>query len=201
MGSTVVALRVEGHGYEVAWVGDSRAYYWDGRRLRQLTRDHSFVQGLLDRGSISEQEARAHPDRHVISQSLGYANLREVTVDTVRGTFYRDGRILLCSDGLTSELSDGEIATILKGAPDPKGCVRQLVDSALEHGGYDNIKVSGADQFIASPVIGDVNGDALVEVVTAAQNGQIATYSLNRRVSPGSLLWPEFLGSGAQGGH
>ncbi|MGO4594168.1 PP2C family serine/threonine-protein phosphatase [Leifsonia sp. 2TAF2] len=118
-------------------VGDSRVYSWDGRELRQLTVDHSAVQELVDAGLITEAQAAVHPERNVITRALG----AEDFVDTDTELVAEQGRqtFLICSDGLTRELSDQRIAEILaQGHPDPASV---LVDAANEAGGHDNITV------------------------------------------------------------
>lgn len=139
MGSTIVALQVKGERFEVAWVGDSRAYLWDGE-LRQISRDHSYVQKLLDSGAITEDEALHHPNRNIITQSLG-ADLSSVVVDNITGTFLKGQHILLCSDGLSDEVSDPEIANILGRDGDDQTHVNNLIQAALDHGGKDNVTV------------------------------------------------------------
>lgn len=138
MGSTAVVLHLDGNSYEIAWVGDSRAYLWDGSSLIQLSRDHSYVQQLLELGAISEDEAQEHPQRNVITQALG-AGVKEVRVDIVKGKLAKGDKILLCSDGLTSELSDNEIAAILARNESCKSTSDHLVAAANKNGGGDNI--------------------------------------------------------------
>lgn len=140
MGCTVVAARLNGCELEVAWVGDSRAYLWDGS-LRLLTRDHSFVQQLVDSGAISEEDARHHPQRSVITQALGANDLKAIRVDTVNDVLARGERLLLCSDGLTGEVEDAGIAAILKRTADPQQAVERLIAAANENGGSDNVTV------------------------------------------------------------
>ncbi len=140
MGSTAVALQLEGNSFEIAWVGDSRAYLWDGTSMMQLTRDHSFVQQLLDSGAISDQEALEHPQRNVISQALGAA-MKNVRPDVVKGKLAKGDKILLCSDGLTSELSDQEISTIIAREKITQAATELLVEAANKKGGHDNITV------------------------------------------------------------
>lgn len=139
MGSTVVVLQVRDEEFEVAWVGDSRAYLWNGE-LRQISRDHSYVQKLLDSGTITEKEALYHPNRNIITQSLG-ADISDVVVDNIIGRFCRGEKVLLCSDGLNDELLDSEIAFILKEGGDDQTLVNKLIQSALTHGGKDNVSV------------------------------------------------------------
>ncbi|MEO3431489.1 protein phosphatase 2C domain-containing protein [Pelagibius sp. CAU 1746] len=144
MGSTVVAARLDGRDYTVAWVGDARAYIW-GDRLQRLSRDHSRVQELLDAGMIDESEARNHPHRSVITRVLGGPDGTAADSDQVSGSLEPGQGLLLCSDGLTSEVSDEEIAEILSSRPMTNGegqaAVDRLVSLALDHGGNDNVTV------------------------------------------------------------
>lgn len=141
MGTTVVALRTHGLEYEVEWVGDSRAYLWDHGDLYRLSRDHSYVQALVDNGTLSEEEAANHPQKNVIIQSVGVSSLPEVRVDQISGIWEPGHRILLCSDGLTDLVSDMEIAEILAQEGDEQTLVNRLIQAALDQGGHDNITV------------------------------------------------------------
>jgi protein phosphatase len=141
MGSTVVVLRMKGADYEIAWVGDSRAYLWDGKVLRQLSRDHSFVEKLIAAQAITAEEAERHPDRNVITQALGMAEYDQLRPDTMTGRLYRGEQILLCSDGLSSEVGDDEIARVLASHRDSESRARALVEKARRAGGADNITV------------------------------------------------------------
>jgi serine/threonine protein phosphatase PrpC len=142
MGSTVVALKLSGLRYEIGWVGDSRAYLWNGA-LRQLTKDHSYVQLMLDTGLINESEALTHPYRNIISRGLGVGGTdrNDVEVDTITGTLNEKDSLLLCSDGLTREISDQEISRILLENGDNQSKVDRLIAAALAAGGRDNITV------------------------------------------------------------
>lgn len=140
MGATAVALQIKDTDYQIAWVGDSRAYLWDGG-LTRLTRDHSFVQKMMDTGVLTAQEARFHPQRSVLTQALGAEGLSELEVDMVTGCLYHGQKILLCSDGLTSELEDKEIAAIMSRHLPDQTCVSALIQAAKEHAGKDNISV------------------------------------------------------------
>jgi len=143
MGSTAVVLRSRNNDYEVAWVGDSRAYLWtpspDGGCLERLTRDHSYVQMLLASGVIGPDEVENHPDKNIITQCLGSQQLEALQVDSVKGRWQPDQCILLCSDGLTDELSDRDIAQILGQSHDARASVKRLLRAALKEGGHDNI--------------------------------------------------------------
>ena len=138
MGSTVIALQLQGNDYELSWVGDSRAYLCDGN-IKQLSRDHNPVKELLARGAITPQQAAIHPERHVLSQSLGVSESVKVNPGRVCGTLQPDEQILLCSDGLTNELDDSEIAATLAAHTTPDAQVEALIQGALQAGGRDNI--------------------------------------------------------------
>lgn len=154
MGSTVVALHSQEKNYEVAWVGDSRAYLWTptftGGHLSRLSTDHSYVQMLFNAGAISADEIENHPDKNIITQCLGMQELVQVKVDNVFGRWQRNQWILLCSDGLTDELTDDAITQILQHSPNSLTAVDQLLHEALTNGGHDNITV----QIIESPLQG-----------------------------------------------
>lgn len=152
MGSTVVALKSRHHDYQVAWVGDSRAYLWsqndNGGQLEQLSTDHSYVQMLAASGAIEASELENHPDKNIITQCIGWQELDEVTVDTVEGVWQKNQWIVLCSDGLNDEVDDAEIARLLNCAKKTKDAVELLINAALENGGHDNITI----QVIESPL-------------------------------------------------
>ncbi len=140
MGSTIVAVALQDMAYQIAWVGDSRAYLFNGD-LTLLTRDHSYVEALIDKGAITAEEALHHPKRNVITQCIGITATEGLKVDSVSGTLAPGERILLCSDGLNDELSRAQLAAILarSGAPDQQ--VAALMQAALDAGGRDNITV------------------------------------------------------------
>lgn len=152
MGSTVVALQSRDKYFQIAWVGDSRAYLWTpdkkGGRLERLSTDHSYVQMLVEKGVISPDEADNHPEKNIITQCLGMQELDQVSVDLVQGQWQKNQWILLCSDGLTDEMSDQAIAQILSEADNSLTAVDQLLHCALTKGGHDNITL----QIVESPV-------------------------------------------------
>lgn len=152
MGSTIVALHSTEDEYEVAWVGDSRAYLWthteDGGRLERLTTDHSYVQALLASGAIGAEEVDNHPDKNIITQCLGSYELNQVEVDSIHGEWQQDQWILLCSDGLTDELNDRELTRLLCNSANPRAAVQRLMRAALRAGGRDNITL----QLVQSPL-------------------------------------------------
>ena len=146
MGSTVVAIRrIEANRWQLGWVGDSRAYLWtpqpggQGGELQQISRDHSYVQALLDSGAITEEEMETHPDRNVITQCLGSVEIQNVRVDIVENDWKPGQKILLCSDGLSDEVNDASIATTLSETTDSPAAVEKLLAAALQNGGRDNV--------------------------------------------------------------
>lgn len=121
-------------------IGDSRVYTWDGRDLRQVSTDHSAVQELVDAGVISPDEARQHPDRNVITKALGV--VAELTPDVWLIPLRPGHGFVVCSDGLSKELADVEIAEALaRFQPGDRTIAEVLVDLALERGGHDNVSV------------------------------------------------------------
>lgn len=118
-------------------IGDSRVYSWDGARLTQLSVDHSAVQELLDAGVISPAEAGGHPERKVITRALGASD--DVDVDVWMLPAGGEQTFLICSDGLSKELADEEIAAILRENPHDQRLADVLTDAAIAAGGRDNV--------------------------------------------------------------
>ena len=174
MGSTVVALKVDGNAYEIAWVGDSRAYLWNGRQLVQLTRDHSYVQSLIDAGTITEAEAEIHPERHAITQALGAEGIAAVEVGTINGIFKENDMVLLCSDGLSNEVGDDEMSSILAQHGSEQMKAEQLIDRAEQNGGADNISVIlvGPDPAVAAKAIDEKPGAPWVNPLVTEGKGR-----------------------------
>ena len=142
MGTTVVAARISGNRFEVAWVGDSRIYLWRDGQLAQLSQDHSYVQELIGRGAISIEQARSHPHRNVVTQALGVTDPRNLNVETMTGELRPGMQLLLCSDGLTEEVDDRSIAQVLEQDDcSAQECVDRLIAAALDGGGSDNVTV------------------------------------------------------------
>ena len=139
MGSALVVAKFEKQEVSVCWVGDSRAYLYNrDQGLQALTRDHSYVQWLLANGQITEHQAKIHPDRNLVTQCLGI-NPPQPEMNTV--SWQGDDIVLLCSDGLTDELDDSEIESILKQEQALDDALQQLLTAALDHGGKDNISI------------------------------------------------------------
>ena len=151
MGSTVVACALNGSDYQVGWVGDSRAYLWNGEKLKQLTRDHTHVFDLVDKGIISLAEASSHPERHVLTQSMGVFDDMDLDPGFVEGRIENGEQILLCSDGLTDELSDNAIAGQLRRNSSTQDQVDGLINAALSSGGRDNITVLVVGEALRDP--------------------------------------------------
>ncbi len=127
----------------VANVGDSRAYLFADGQLRQLTRDHSYVEEMLAAGQITAAEARNHPHRHVVTRALGVEPA--VAVDTWLVTPEPGDRYLICSDGLINEVADDQIARLFLEHSDPQAAAQELVATANAAGGRDNISVVVVD--------------------------------------------------------
>src|SRR4051794_41592725 len=140
--TTVTAALFDGNRIGVAHVGDSRGYLVRHGNLSQLTKDHTFVQSLIDEGRITEDEARVHPHRNLILRAVDGVHEPEpdvFTLDVATGD-----RILLCSDGCSGVLSDDDLARILAdGTPDHAAV--SLVSASLEAGSSDNVTVVVAD--------------------------------------------------------
>lgn len=147
MGTTLTALAlVQEDGEEqlaLANVGDSRAYMLQQGELIQLTEDHSLVEELVRDGKLTPAEAQVHPQRSIITRALGMEPAIEV--DSWEIIPYTGDRILLCSDGLTNELSDERIASTLRQLADPQEAAHDLVRQARAAGGSDNITVVVVD--------------------------------------------------------
>lgn len=138
MSTTLVAAAIRGRELAVANVGDSRAYLIHDGQMRQITRDHSMAARLVAEGIITPEQAESHPQRHLISRSIGAHP--QVKVDVFTEAFTPGDRLLLCSDGLTGHVTDAEILAAVQDG-DPEAGVQQLVDLANERGGQDNITV------------------------------------------------------------
>lgn len=147
MGTTVTGIALVVAGGADHWavfnVGDSRVYRLIDGTLMAMTVDHSEVQELVDAGVISAEEARTHPRRNVVTRSLGttYAAAPDVRVVPP----HPGERFLVCSDGLTGELTDAEITELLVDHTDPQAAAEALVRAAVEAGGRDNVTVVVVD--------------------------------------------------------
>jgi protein phosphatase len=152
MGSTVVAAQLTGDTVRIAWVGDSRAYLLRQGRLACVTRDHSMVQWLLDRGEISPAEAGQHPDRHVLVQTLGF---EQPTVDEQVLDLEDGDQLLLCSDGVSGELGESEMRRLLQHSDSAQAAADALIAAVTAKPGKDDASVvvirAGAEAKLSLP--------------------------------------------------
>lgn len=145
MGTTVVAATCREDRLFVANVGDSRLYVVNDREIRQVTRDHSWVEEMVRQGSLGREEARNHPGKNIITRAIGGDD--SVKVDYFMVQLREGDLVLMCTDGLTNMLEDEEIRMILEGSRDIEGKACELVESANGRGGRDNISVLLVDPF------------------------------------------------------
>jgi serine/threonine protein phosphatase PrpC len=140
MGTTIVATLVIGSHIYVGHVGDSRLYLYRNRKVKRLTKDHSVVQDLIDRGFYTEREAREANVGHVVTRAMGTKSA--VDVDTAEVPRLPYDLLMLCSDGLTDMISDWQIAeTIAENITDLDLAAKKLIALANQNGGKDNISV------------------------------------------------------------
>jgi serine/threonine protein phosphatase PrpC len=139
MGATLTAVFVKSGNAYIAEIGDSRAYLLRGRRIRQMTKDQSFVQLLLDSGAISEEEAQTYPHKNIILQAIGQQ--RDLSVALGKLALRRGDRLLLCSDGLSNKVTPEEMREIICDAGTIAEACAKLVETANERGGDDNSTV------------------------------------------------------------
>ncbi len=139
MGTTLTSAYLDDAHLSIAHVGDSRAYLFRGGELRRLTQDHSLVDELVRRGKLTEEQAAEHPQRSIITRALGPEPT--VEVDTWTYPVRAADVLLLCSDGLTTMISEERIAEILRAEADLSSAADQLIGEANEAGGRDNITV------------------------------------------------------------
>ncbi len=152
MGTTLIAAALvpgeDGDRLVLTNVGDSRAYRYNSGTFEQLTVDHSVAEELLARGELTEEEAAVHPHRHILTRALGIAP--DVDVDVWEISPTEGDRFLLCSDGLSNEVSGERMAAALSSSRDPQEIAEELVVLANEHGGSDNITA-----VVVDVVVGD----------------------------------------------
>ena len=138
-GTTLTCALVLGSRLYLAHVGDSRAYLFAGDKLRQITKDHSLVDRLVELGQISSDEALNHPQRNVLYRAVGQGEALEVDtyIESLPGTY----RLMLCCDGLWGMVSDDQLTQVIRSAPTPQEACDRLVELANAAGGKDNITV------------------------------------------------------------
>lgn len=138
MGTTMVLLTIIGDKAYVANVGDSRLYLME-EELTQITVDHSLVQEMIRIGELTREDARLHPDKNIITRAVGAG--RDIHADFFEFTITRQSILLMCSDGLSNMVDDGQLAVLLKSAQAPEKIGKKLIETANKNGGRDNIAV------------------------------------------------------------
>jgi protein phosphatase len=177
MGTTLTAvapLRLaagEPPALSITNVGDSRTYVFRDGELRQLSVDHSYVQELLSEGLVTAEEARVHPRRNIVTRALGIDG--SVSPDAWVIPLVVGDRFLLCSDGLVDEVTDADIAAVLRTVADPNRAASELVAAANRNGGRDNVTVivvdvHPADTSAPAPVVTPTSPEPLAGVATAS---------------------------------
>lgn len=136
IGSTVVALLIEGDRAACVWAGDSRCYLWRGARLYQLSRDHSLLQQLIDEQGLAPQEAARHPAAHALTRAIGASE--ELKLEILELELLPGDAFLLCSDGLYQGLSADDLGAALS-LPSPQLTLNRLFQQALDGPARDNL--------------------------------------------------------------
>ncbi|MFZ2030097.1 MAG: protein phosphatase 2C domain-containing protein [Vitreimonas sp.] len=135
-GSTIAALLVHQGHYACLWAGDSRIYLYRDGEMRRLTRDHSVVQEMVDAGELNDDQARMHRSRHVITRAVGASETLQL--ESAHGSVRAGDRFLLCSDGLTGPLRDGELAEFMRRPP-LEASLDKMIAAAMVRGAPDNV--------------------------------------------------------------
>lgn len=162
MGTTLTALALRGDRIAIAHVGDSRAYVYSNGQLHQMTKDHTFVQTLVDSGEITKEQAAVHPRRNLMMRAID--GIHAVDVDLSIREAHLGDRFLVCSDGLCGVIDEQAISTCL-AADDLTRAVTELIDAAMHKGGPDNITVVVAD------LVSDSNESDAVVIGSASESG------------------------------
>lgn len=139
MGTTVTIAYFVDNKVLIGHVGDSRAYLWDTYKLTQLTKDHTYVQYLIEIGDIDENDIENHPLKSALTKAVGTS--ASLQADIFEKKLPSSGKLLLCTDGLTGMVKDEEIARVLSDTEDVESAARKLVSIANDEGGLDNITV------------------------------------------------------------
>ena len=142
MGTTLTALHLNGENVELLHIGDSRCYQWNGKKLVQLSYDHTVMQELIDQGRLTPDEVVNHPQRSLLTQAL----IGDASIDPILHIFPAKvgDQFLLCTDGLSSVLSDHEITNIIKKST-PDDLVSELILAVNEKGAPDNVSILWAE--------------------------------------------------------
>ena len=137
MGTTLVAVLVSPQGEVVANIGDSRLYHITKSKVYQVTKDHSVVEDMIDRGDLTRAEARSHPNKNLITRALG--TCQEEEPDVFFLDIYIGDYLLLCSDGLSNMVSESEFLFELQNSASVRKSCENLVELALSRGAPDNV--------------------------------------------------------------
>jgi serine/threonine protein phosphatase PrpC len=182
MGTTITAAIIDAQGEEVGigHVGDSRAYRLRRGKLERLTRDHSLVEEMRRKGQITDAQAEDHPQRSIITRALGPEPDVEVDLQTVPAA--PGDLFLLCSDGLTTMVSEDRIAAVLSAAGSMREAVRTLIDEANGAGGRDNITALAFRLGDAAAPLGEAPEDATL-VGAAAEEAGLTSTEVRRRAA------------------
>ncbi len=165
MGTTIVILLFKDNQPWYCHIGDSRLYRLRGAKLEQISSDHTWIAKAIQSGTVDIEEARSHPWRHMLMQCLGREDIEEITAANV--DFQPGDRLLICTDGLTEELSDERIANQLKNIRPCEEAGTALINMAKAKGGRDNITVviitndlqNTSDETKEIKAISEINGD------------------------------------------
>ena len=137
MGTTLDIVLIYNNRIYIGHIGDSRIYRIRKEFMRKITKDHSYVQTLIEDGKITKEEAYNHPKKNMLTKALGC--VEEVEPDIYVKTFIKDDMLLMTTDGLTNMIKENEIYNIIK--ENPAEATNELINKANENGGYDNITV------------------------------------------------------------
>jgi protein phosphatase len=181
MGSTLTASVIwNGHLY-LCQVGDSRAYLYRRPQMVQLTKDQTLVNEMITSGFLTQDQARTHPQRSMITQALGCPQPIKAAIGKV--ALRRGDRLLICSDGLHGEIGDDEIKTILERGYSPRRSLELMLEGALAHGGRDNVTgllLHLDDPAFPLPVPGEEIRVSIPEIETLGVNGNSVLARIGR---------------------
>ena len=182
MGTTLTGLAVTNapdNQIVVANVGDSRTYMWRHGELRQVTKDHSHVQTLVDRGAITRAEARVHFQRNIVLRAMGIESW--VDIDTFPMSVEDGDRFIMCSDGLVDEADDDEIETEIRLSISVQDLADRLVDLANRNGGRDNITVVVVDFAVSDEV--EVPANEVVEIPPVVEQPTVTEPAITEEIA------------------
>jgi len=182
MGTTLTGLAVTNapdNQIVVANVGDSRTYMWRHGELRQVTKDHSHVQTLVDRGAITRAEARVHFQRNIVLRAMGIESW--VDIDTFPMSVEDGDRFIMCSDGLVDEADDDEIETEIRLSISVQDLADRLVDLANRNGGRDNITVVVVDFAVSDEV--EVPANEVVEIPPVVEQPTVTKPAITEEIA------------------